>query len=76
MQKLSERAARIHNNRIDPSIDNMLKVTSDERKLWLDQRVINPLLSDDDNSKVNTCVNNILNIWENSKEEKLTQLLF
>ena len=54
----------------------MLKVTSDERKLWLDQRVINPLLSDDDNSKVNTCVNNILNIWENSKEEKLTQLLF
>lgn len=62
MQELSERAARIHNNRIDPSIDNMLKVTSDERKLWLDQRVINPLLSDDDNSKVNTCVNNILNI--------------
>ena len=76
MQELSERAARIHNNRIDPSIDNMLKVTSDERKLWLDQRVINPLLSDDDNSKVNTCVNNILNIWENIKEEKLTQLLF
>lgn len=76
MQELSERAARIHNNRIDPSIDNMLKVTSDERKLWLDQRVINPLLSDGDNSKVNTCVNNILNIWENSKEEKLTQLLF
>jgi hypothetical protein len=76
VQELSERAARIHNNRIDPSIDNMLKVTSDERKLWLDQRVINPLLSDDDNSKVNTCVNNILNIWENSKEEKLTQLLF
>ena len=76
MQELSERAARIHNNRIDPSIDNMLKVTSDERKLWLDQRVINPLLSDDDNSKVNTCVNNILNIWENSNEEKLTQLLF
>ena len=76
MQELSERAARIHNNRIDPSIDSMLKVTSDERKLWLDQRVINPLLSDDDNSKVNTCVNNILNIWENSKEEKLTQLLF
>ena len=76
MQELSERAARIHNNRIDPSIDNMLKVTSDERKLWLDQRVINPLLSDDDNSKVKTCVNNILNIWENSKEEKLTQLLF
>ena len=76
MQELSERAARIHNNRIDPSIDNMLKVTSDEQKSWLDQRVINPLLSDDDNSKVNTCVNNILNIWENSKEEKLTQLLF
>ncbi|EAG9406790.1 DEAD/DEAH box helicase family protein [Listeria monocytogenes] len=76
VQELSERAARIHNDRIDPSIDNMLKVTSDGRKLGLDQRVINPMLPDDPDSKVNTCVNNILRIWEDGKDEKLTQLLF
>lgn len=76
VQELSERAAKIHNDRIDPSIDNMLKVTSDGRKLGLDQRVINPLLPDDKGSKVNTCVNNILRIWEDGKDDKLTQLLF
>ena len=76
VQELSERAARIHNDRIDPSIDNMLKVTSDGRKLGLDQRVINPMLPDDESSKVNTCVNNILHIWEDGKDDKLTQLLF
>ena len=76
VQELSERAARIHNDRIDPSIDNMLKVTSDGRKLGLDQRVINPMLPDDPESKVNTCVNNILRIWEDGKDERLTQLLF
>ncbi|PWJ22717.1 N12 class adenine-specific DNA methylase [Faecalicatena orotica] len=76
VQELSERAARIHNDRIDPSIDNMLKVTSDGRKLGLDQRVINSMLPDDPESKVNTCVNNILRIWEDGKDEKLTQLLF
>lgn len=76
VQELSERAAKIHNDRIDPSIDNMLKVTSDGRKLGLDQRVINPMLPDDENSKVNTCVGNILRIWEDGKDDKLTQLLF
>ena len=76
VQELSDRAARIHNERIDPSIDNMLKVTSDGRKLGLDQRVINPMLPDDEGSKVNTCVNNIMRIWEDGKDEKLTQLLF
>lgn len=76
VQELSERAAKIHNDRIDPAIDNMLKVTSDGRKLGLDQRVINPMLPDDENSKVNTCVGNILRIWEDSKDDKLTQLLF
>ena len=76
VQELSERAAKIHNDRIDPSIDNMLKVTSDGRKLGLDQRVINPMLPDDEGSKVNTCVNNILRIWEDGKDDKLTQLLF
>lgn len=76
VQELSERAAKIHNDRIDPSIDNMLKVTSDGRKLGLDQRVINPMLPDDPESKVNTCVNNIVQIWEDGKDDKLTQLLF
>lgn len=76
VQELSERAAKIHNDRIDPSIDNMLKVTSDGRKLGLDQRVINPMLPDDENSKVNTCINNIMRIWEDGKGDKLTQLLF
>jgi SNF2 family DNA or RNA helicase len=76
VQELSERAAKIHNDRIDPSIDNMLKVTSDGRKLGLDQRVINPMLPDDENSKVNTCINNIMRIWEDGKDDKLTQLLF
>ena len=76
VQELSERAAKIHNDRIDPSIDNMLKVTSDGRKLGLDQRVINPMLPDDEGSKVNICVNNILRIWEDGKDDKLTQLLF
>ena len=76
VQELSDRAAKIHNDRIDPSIDNMLKVTSDGRKLGLDQRVINPMLPDDENSKVNTCINNILRIWEDGKADKLTQLLF
>ena len=76
VQELSERAAKIHNDRIAPSIDNMLKVTSDGRKLGLDQRVINPMLPDDEGSKVNTCVDNILRIWEDGKDDKLTQLLF
>ena len=76
VQELSERAAKIHNDRIDPSIDNMLKVTSDGRKLGLDQRVINPMLTDDENSKVNTCINNIMRIWEDGKDDRLTQLLF
>lgn len=76
VQELSERATKIHNDRIDPSIDNMLKVTSDGRKLGLDQRVINPMLPDDENSKVNTCINNTMRIWEDGKDDKLTQLLF
>ena len=76
MQELSERAAKIHNDRINSSIDNMLKVTSDIRKLGLDQRVINPMLPDDEGSKVNTCVNNVLHIWEDGTDDKLTQLLF
>ncbi len=73
---LSERAAKVHNGAVDPSVDNMLKITSDGRKLGLDQRLMNSLLPDDPNSKVNACVNNVLKIWEEGKEDKLTQLLF
>ncbi|MDO4647900.1 MAG: SNF2-related protein [Eubacteriales bacterium] len=74
--ELSERAAKVHSGAVDPSVDNMLKITSDGRKLGLDQRLMNPLLPDDPDSKVNACVNNVLRIWEEGKEEKLTQLLF
>lgn len=71
-----ERAAKVHAQLVDPSTDNMLKITSDGRKLGLDQRVINPDLPDDPNSKVNMCVNNIAKIYEAGKAEKLTQLVF
>ena len=76
VQTLSERAAAVHNKQVDPTVDNMLKITSDGRKLGLDQRLINPLLPDDPASKVNACVGNILRIWEAGQEDKLTQLVF
>ena len=74
--ELSERAAAVHSGVVDPSVDNMLKITSDGRKLSLDQRLMNPLLPDDPDSKLNACVRNVLRIWEEGKDEKLTQLLF
>ena len=73
---LSERAAAVHSGTVDPSEDNMLKITSDGRKLGLDQRLINPLLPDDPGSKVNACVNNIVRIYNEGNVEKLTQLVF
>ena len=76
VQSLSERATKIHNRMVDPSIDNMLKVTTDGRKIGLDQRLINPLLPDEDGTKVNVCVNNVYKIWEETKEDRLTQLIF
>ena len=76
VQELSERAARVHAQLVDPGTDNMLKITSDGRKLGLDQRVINPDLPDDPNSKVNRCVNNIHRIWQDGQADKLTQLVF
>ena len=76
VQELSERAAKVHAGIVDASEDNMLKITSDGRKLGLDQRVINPDLPDDPNSKVNLCVNNIHRIWQDGQAEKLTQLVF
>ena len=76
VQELSERAAKVHAGIVDASTDNMLKITSDGRKLGLDQRVINPDLPDDPNSKVNRCVDNIHRIWQDGQAEKLTQLVF
>ena len=76
VKELSERAAIVHANKVDPSVDNMLKITSDGRKLGLDQRIINPLLPDDEGSKVNACVNNLYRIWNEGAAEKLTQLVF
>lgn len=73
---LAERSEKIHNREVDPQTDNMLKVTNDGRKLALDQRLMNPLLPDDPNSKVNACVENIYRIWEENKDQKLTQILF
>ena len=73
---LSERAAAVHSGQVDPSQDNMLKITSDGRKIGLDQRLMNPLLPDDPNSKLNACVGNVFRIWEEGKENHLTQLLF
>ena len=76
VQMLSERAAKVHSGTVDPSNDNMLKITSDGRKLGLDQRIINPDLSDDPSSKVNRCVDNIFRIWQDGQADKLTQLVF
>jgi N12 class adenine-specific DNA methylase len=76
VKSLSERAAEIHSGNVDPSIDNMLKVTTDGRKLGLDQRLINPLLPDEPGTKVNQCVENIVQIWRDGEADKLTQLVF
>lgn len=76
VQQLSERASAVHSRTVDPSADNMLKITSDGRKLGLDQRIINPNLPDEPTSKVNLCVDNIMDIWRNGQEDKLTQLVF
>ena len=76
VQSLSERAGKINAGMVDASEDNMLCVTNDGRKIGLDQRLMNPLLPDDPNSKLNACVRNVLRIWEEGKSDKLTQLLF
>ena len=76
VQALSERASAVHRGSVDPSVDNMLKITSDGRKLGLDQRIISPLLPDDPGTKVNQCVENILQIWRDGEADKLTQLVF
>lgn len=76
VQKLSDRAAKVHSGAVDASVDNMLKITTDGRKLGLDQRIINPDLPDEPQSKVNQCVDNIYRIWDEGQADKLTQLVF
>jgi ATP-dependent helicase YprA (DUF1998 family) len=76
VRDLSERAKDVHDKKVDPTQDNMLKITTDGRKIGLDQRLINPMLPDDPSSKVNACMNNIYDIWERTSEKRLTQLCF
>ena len=76
VQSLSERAGKVHSGSVDPRVDNMLKITSDGRKLGLDQRLINPLLPDDLGSKVNACIDNVYKIWQEGSDKRLTQLIF
>ena len=76
VKSLSERAAEVHSGAVDPSVDNMLKITSDGRKIGLDQRLMNPLTPDDPDSKLNACIDNVLRIWNETKEDNLTQLIF
>ena len=76
VKTLSERASLVHSGTVDPSQDNMLKITSDGRKLGLDQRIVNQMLPDEPGTKVNQCVDNIMQIWRDGKADKLTQLVF
>ena len=76
LKGLAERADDIRNQKVEPEKDNMLKITNDGKKLALDQRLINPLLPDDLNSKVNVCVKNVFSIWDKTREDKSMQLLF
>ena len=76
VKALSERASKVHNGAVSPDVDNMLKITSDGRKLGLDQRIINPMLPDEETTKVNQCVANILQYWRDGEADKLTQLVF
>ena len=76
VQTLSKRASKVHSGAVDPKVDNMLKITSDGRKLGLDQRLIDPLLPDVPGTKVNLCVENLLKYWREGEADKLTQLVF
>ena len=76
IEKLGERADKIHNGDINPVIDNMLKITNEGRKLALEQRIINPLLEDFESSKLNSATENVYKIWQETKDKKLTQMIF
>ena len=76
LESFSERADKVRAKQVDSSVDNMLLITNDGKKMALDQRLINPLLHDDENSKVNTCVKNIFSIWDKYTDKKSAQLVF
>nr|WP_195216097.1 SNF2-related protein [Anaerococcus vaginalis] len=76
LETFSERADKVRDKQVDSSVDNMLLITNDGKKMALDQRLINPLLSDDPNSKVNTCIKNVFSIWDKYKDKKSAQLIF
>ncbi|MDR1209810.1 MAG: helicase [Clostridiales bacterium] len=76
VEELSERAALVHNKKVEPNEDNMLKITTDGRKIGLDQRLMNPLLPDFEGSKVNACTENVFRIWNDTSADRLTQLVF
>lgn len=76
VKKLGERADKIRHTKVDPHVDNMLNITNEGRSLALDQRIINNMLEDSETSKVSKCADNIYQLWEENKEEKLTQLVF
>lgn len=76
VEALSERADKVRNNEVDPTVDNMLKITNDGRKLALDQRLIDDTLDDFPESKVNVCANNVFKIWQDGVPKKTTQLIF
>ena len=76
VQELSKRAADVHAKRVEPRVDNMLRITTDGRKIGLDQRLMNPLLPDYEGSKVNACAENVFSIWNESHSNRLTQLVF
>lgn len=76
LETFSERADKVRDKQVDASVDNMLLITNDGKKMALDQRLINPLLSDDPNSKVNTCIKNVFSIWDKYKDKKSAQLIF
>ncbi|NWO24079.1 DEAD/DEAH box helicase family protein [Peptostreptococcaceae bacterium oral taxon 081] len=76
LKSFSERADKVREKQVDSSVDNMLLITNDGKKMALDQRLINPLLPDDENSKVNACVSNVFSIWDKYRDKKSTQLVF
>jgi ATP-dependent helicase YprA (DUF1998 family) len=76
VEELSERAAAVHRREVDPQTDNMLKITTDGRKIGLDQRLMNPLLPDHEGSKVNACTDKVYEIWQDTSKDRLTQLVF
>ena len=76
VEALGKRAERVRNGMVDSSVDNMLLITNDGRKLALDQRLLNPMLPDSDTSKINACAENVFEIWQNTADQRSAQMVF